>query len=74
MRRTQFLLALAVPASLMTASPVEARGCVKGAVIGGVAGHFMHHHAVAGAAVGCVAGHYVFRHRSHRYHHYRRYR
>jgi uncharacterized protein YcfJ len=73
-RPTRLLLAFALPASLMTASPVEAGGCVKGAVIGGVAGHFMHHHAVAGAAVGCVAGHYVFRHRSHRYHHYRRYR
>ena len=72
MRRIQFLLALALPASLMTASPVEARGCVKGAIIGGVAGHFAHHHALAGAAVGCVAGHYVFRHRSH--HHYYRYR
>jgi hypothetical protein len=34
----------------------------------------MHHHALAGAAVGCVAGHYVFRHRSHRNHHYYRYR
>lgn len=72
MRRTQFLLALALPASLLTASPADARGCVKGAIIGGVAGHFMHHHALAGAAVGCVAGHYVFRH--HRHHRYYRYR
>ncbi len=71
MRRIQFIFALALPATLMTASPLEARGCVKGAVIGGVAGHFMHHHAVAGAAVGCVAGHYVFRHRSHHYRHHR---
>jgi len=32
-------------------------GCLGGAVVGGVAGHMAHHHALAGAAVGCVVGH-----------------
>jgi len=37
----------------------EAKGCIKGAMVGGVAGHFMHHHALLGAAVGCVIGHHM---------------
>ncbi len=41
------------------AGTAEARGCLKGAVVGGVAGHFAHHHALAGAAIGCVVGHHL---------------
>jgi len=37
----------------------EAKGCLKGAAVGGVAGHFMHHHAILGATVGCVIGHHM---------------
>ena len=37
---------------------VEARGCIKGAVVGGAAGHFAHHHGALGAAAGCVIGHH----------------
>ncbi|HEY1637284.1 MAG TPA: hypothetical protein VGF62_02070 [Rhizomicrobium sp.] len=37
----------------------EAKGCIKGAMVGGVAGHFMHHHTLLGAAAGCVIGHHV---------------
>ena len=38
---------------------VEAKGCVKGAAVGGVAGHFVGKgHAVAGAAAGCAIGHH----------------
>jgi len=36
----------------------NAHGCIKGAAVGGVAGHVAGHHAVAGAAVGCVIGHH----------------
>lgn len=44
--------------SLLTA-PVLAKGCLKGAAVGGVAGHFVGKgHAVAGAAIGCVVGHH----------------
>jgi hypothetical protein len=46
-----FLLAASVP-------PAEA-GCVKGAVVGAVAGHFAHHHAVLGAIAGCAVGHHL---------------
>ena len=39
--------------------PAEAKGCLKGAVVGGVAGHFMHRHTVLGAVAGCVIGHHM---------------
>ena len=43
---------------LLSAGAAEARGCLKGAAIGGVAGHFAGHHALAGAAIGCVVAHH----------------
>ena len=36
--------------------PAQAKGCVKGALIGGTAGHFAGHHGLLGAAAGCVIG------------------
>jgi hypothetical protein len=54
--------ALAVTITLALASiagAADARGCVKGAVVGGVAGHFAHRHTVLGAAVGCAVGHHM---------------
>jgi hypothetical protein len=39
-------------------APAEA-GCLKGAMIGALAGHFMHHHAVLGAISGCAVGHHM---------------
>ena len=38
---------------------VEAKGCIKGAVVGGVAGHYMHRHTLLGAAAGCIVGHHM---------------
>jgi hypothetical protein len=50
---------IAVAALSLGASPVLAKGCLKGAAVGGVAGHFVGKgHAVAGAAVGCIVGHH----------------
>ena len=37
----------------------EAKGCIKGAVVGGVAGHFAHRHTLLGAAAGCIIGHHL---------------
>jgi outer membrane lipoprotein SlyB len=46
-------------AGIGLASPALAKGCLKGAAVGGVAGHYVGKgHAVAGAAVGCWAGHH----------------
>ncbi|MDH7639376.1 hypothetical protein [Sphingomonas oryzagri] len=40
-------------------SPAYAAGCIKGAAVGGVGGHFVGKgHAVAGAAIGCAVGHH----------------
>jgi hypothetical protein len=37
----------------------EAKGCLKGAAVGGVAGHMVGKgHGVAGAAAGCAIGHH----------------
>ena len=35
--------------ALVTVTSVEAKGCLKGAAVGGVAGHFAGHHGVLGA-------------------------
>lgn len=40
------------------ASPAMAEGCLKGAAVGGVAGHVAGNHAVAGGAAGCAIGHH----------------
>jgi len=53
------IAALVVAGSMAFASAAEAKGCLKGAVVGGVAGHFMHRHAVLGAVAGCVIGHHM---------------
>lgn len=50
-------IALAVP--LLLGAPAQAKGCLKGAAIGAVAGHYMHHHAVLGAIGGCIVGHHI---------------
>jgi hypothetical protein len=34
----------------------DAAGCLKGAVVGGAAGHFAGHHGVLGAGAGCLIG------------------
>ena len=50
---------LAVPVALaLAAIPLtgEAKGCLKGAVVGGVAGHVVKNHGVLGAAAGCAVG------------------
>jgi hypothetical protein len=39
-------------------APLQAAGCLKGAVIGGVVGHYAGHHGVLGAGAGCVIGHH----------------
>ena len=49
----------AVVASLlvaMTSTPAPAAGCLKGAVIGGVGGHYAGHHGLLGAGAGCLIG------------------
>lgn len=57
----RMLSLLAVPLVLATASPALAKGCVRGAAAGGVAGHFVGKgHALLGAAAGCAVAHHHY--------------
>ncbi|MGN6517680.1 MAG: hypothetical protein ACTHLR_17780 [Rhizomicrobium sp.] len=57
----KYLAIAAVAASLVLTSvpAAHAKGCLKGAAVGAVAGHLLHHHAVLGAVAGCVIGHHM---------------
>ncbi len=37
----------------------SAKGCLKGAAVGGVGGHMLGGHGAAGAAAGCAVGHHT---------------
>ena len=52
--------AILATASLM-AFPQQAGavGCLSGAAVGGVAGHYAGHHGLLGAAAGCAVGHHA---------------
>ena len=55
-------VALALLASAATvALPRDAAaiGCISGAAMGGVAGHYAGRHGLLGAAAGCAAGHHA---------------
>jgi hypothetical protein len=55
----KYAIAAIAAAALAVAGPAEAKGCLKGAAVGGVGGHFVGKgHAVAGAAIGCAVGHH----------------
>ncbi len=43
-------------ATLLSVGTAEAKGCIKGAIIGGVAGHYLAERGVVGAVAGCLAG------------------
>lgn len=57
MKKLFIIPAFAALATLSIGAPAEARpgGCIKGAIIGGIAGHFVHHAGI-GAAAGCAWG------------------
>ena len=50
--------ALAFISFALSSTPAPARGCLKGAFVGGVAGHFVGHHGLLGAGAGCLIGHH----------------
>ena len=57
MKSILMLAALALALAVgWTPAPVQAAGCLKGAAVGGVAGHFAGHHGLLGAGAGCVIG------------------
>jgi hypothetical protein len=52
------LVALVASGLALASTGADAKGCLKGAVVGGAAGHFAGHHGVVGAAAGCAIGHH----------------
>lgn len=55
--RKALILATALFATVGLASEAQAKGCIKGAIVGGAAGSVVKH-GKAGAVVGCIAGHH----------------
>jgi hypothetical protein len=49
---------MALGGLLAFAPAAQAKGCIKGAAVGGVAGHVAGKHGVLGAAAGCAVGHH----------------
>ncbi len=55
----KFMITAMLLATPLAATTADAKGCLKGAAVGGVGGHFVGKgHAVLGAAVGCAYGHH----------------
>jgi uncharacterized protein YcfJ len=52
-----FVCAAVVVSLLPFAGAAEAKGCIKGAIVGGIAGKMVGHGKV-GAAAGCAVGHH----------------
>ncbi len=58
MRLVGHAAALAI-VTLMGTGAAEAKGCIKGAIIGGLAGHYLAERGVVGAVAGCLGGRYL---------------
>lgn len=56
MNKVWVLAATAILSTAVTAAPANAAGCLKGAAVGGVAGHYVGNHGLLGAGVGCIVG------------------
>ncbi|MGH6833977.1 MAG: hypothetical protein ACREC9_00160 [Methylocella sp.] len=59
MKKAILIQGLFCIAAMTFAIPADAKpgGCLKGAIVGGIAGHFMGHGGI-GAAAGCTYGHH----------------
>jgi hypothetical protein len=58
MRASFLLAAIGLVSTIGAFQPAQAAGCIKGALVGGVAGHLAHH-GVLGAVGGCAVGHHM---------------
>jgi len=57
----KMLMFVAAATALVGAQPALAKGCIRGAAAGGVAGHYVGKgHGVMGAAAGCIAMHHHY--------------
>ena len=55
----KFFTVTLILSSVFLSSQAMAAGCLKGAVVGGAAGHVVGRHAVAGAIGGCLVGRHM---------------
>ena len=60
--KTRFFAFALLSCLTVFSQAASAKGCLKGAAVGGAAGHVVGGHGVAGAAAGCVVG----RHRANK--------
>lgn len=77
MRRTARILVVSLGAMCATAASGEAafaRGCIKGAILGGVIGHYAGRHGVLGAVAGCLYGRHHAHEEQRRDHYYGQHR
>lgn len=65
--------AVALGTAVLPTAQAEAAGCIKGAVVGGVAGHFLGHHGLLGATAGCLIGRHEANRHARQYYGYRQY-
>jgi hypothetical protein len=56
--KTSLIVAALVTSLAAIAPAAHAKGCLKGAVVGGAAGHVVGHHGLLGATAGCLVGHH----------------
>jgi len=63
MKSVLSVAAVGIVAVALLSQPAEAAGCLKGAVVGGIAGHYAGDHGLLGAGAGCLIGrHYANKH------------
>lgn len=63
MHRVMTIAAAIALFGTLLSGPAQAAGCLKGAVVGGVAGHYAGNHGLLGAGAGCLIGrHYANKH------------
>jgi hypothetical protein len=55
----KFAACVAATCAALLPGIAEAKGCLKGAAVGGIGGHFAGHHGLVGAAAGCAVGHHM---------------
>jgi hypothetical protein len=54
----RFASVLLATAMIASTGAAQAKGCMEGAAVGGVAGHVAGKHGTAGAVGGCAIGHH----------------
>ena len=57
--KSKYLACAAITCAMFLPGLSQAKGCLKGAAVGGVGGHVAGHHGILGAAAGCAIGRHM---------------